>query len=170
MQVAVSYSEAMKRKYPEPIVIAIARDSLGKYNPITLGWFMPTSHQPPMVAISVAYARHSYAGIKDAGAFVVSFPSQTMKEETLFFGTKSGRDIDKLAAMRAETMPASAIDGVLLKHAVANFECVLEAEQPTGDHAIFVGRVVAAHVNVDPTVRRIYTLDATYGMGPIQPL
>jgi len=49
MQVQTEYTSAMSRKYPEAVVVAIARDSLGKCNPITLGWCMPTSHVPPML-------------------------------------------------------------------------------------------------------------------------
>ena len=52
MQRAASYDEAIGRKYPEQVVIAIARDSDGKFNPITLGWVMCTSGKPPMMAIS----------------------------------------------------------------------------------------------------------------------
>lgn len=170
MQQEVSYGEAMRRKYPEPIVIGISRDSQGKYNPITLGWFMPTSHEPPMIALSVAFARHSYGAIRDSGCFVVSFPSEHMKEETLFFGTKSGRELDKLAAMKTRVQRARMIDCVLLVDAVVNLECILKAELPTGDHAIFVGQVVAAHVNADSTVRRLYTVDAHYGMAAVRPV
>jgi flavin reductase (DIM6/NTAB) family NADH-FMN oxidoreductase RutF len=46
----------------------------------------------------------------------------------------------------------------LLSDAVANFECVLESELLTGDHVIFAGRIVAAHVNEDPDVVRLYNL------------
>ncbi len=37
MQHAVIYAEAIVTKYPEQIVVAIAKDPKGKYNPITLG-------------------------------------------------------------------------------------------------------------------------------------
>ena len=169
MQVKTSYGEAMRRKYPEQIAIAIARDLQGKYNPITLGWVMPTSHAPPMLAISVAFARHSYEAIRQAGEFVVSFPSSAMAEDALFYGTKSGRDMDKLAVCGTKTEPASEMDCVLFTDAVANFECVLESETKTGDHAIFAGRVVAAHASDDASARRLYTLSDGYEMGPAAP-
>ena len=64
--------------------------------------------------------------------------------------------MDKLVAHGTATQPATKIDCVLLSDAVANFECVLEGEVVTGDHAVFVGRVVAAHVNEDIEARRLY--------------
>ena len=169
MQVETSYAEAIVRKYPEQVAIAIAKDSAGKYNPITLGWTMITSGDPPMMAISVAHQRHSLGAIRQAKAYVISFPSAAMAEEALFFGTKSGRDIDKLAALKTATQPAKEIDCVLLADAVANFECVLEGEMTTGDHVILAGRVVAAHMNDDISVRRLYTLGSGYDMGAVAP-
>jgi len=169
MQVESSYAEAIARKYPEPIAIAIARDPQGKYNPITLGWVMCTSHEPPMLAISVGLTRYSLEAIRHAKEFVIAFPSTNMAEDALFFGTKSGRDVNKLEARQTPTLPATKIDGVLLADAVANFECTLDGELHTGDHVIFAGRVVAAHVNSDPAVRRLYTVDKNYKMAGVTP-
>ena len=81
-----------------------------------------------------------------------------MASEAQLFGTKSGRELDKLAAAGCRTEPATTIDGVLLADAVANFECRLVSELQTGDHVIFVGQVLAAHMHQDPTVRRLYSL------------
>ena len=158
MQVQTPYDQAIARKYPEQVVLAIAKDSNGKYNPITLGWIMFTSHEPPMMAISVGLTRYSLEVIRQAGEFVVVFPSAAMASEALLFGTKSGHDVDKLAESGVKTQPATAIDGVLLADAVANFECKLVSEHPTGDHVIFVGEVVAAHMNRDASLGRLYSL------------
>ncbi len=156
MQVKATYEQAVAKKYPEQVVIAIAKDARGKFNPITLGWTMITSGQPPMMAISIGLGRYSLEVIRQAGEFTLCFPSSAMQADVLFFGTKSGRDVDKLAVRGTRTQPATEIDGVLLSDAVANFECKLESELKTGDHVLFVGRVVASHIHEDPTVRRLY--------------
>ena len=158
MQVSAKYTQAIARKYPEQVAIAIAKDPQGKHNPITLGWTMLTSHEPPLMAISIGHTRYSLEAVRHAREFVVSFPSSAMASETLLFGTKSGRDLDKLAAAGVKTQPASVIDSVLLADAVANFECKLVSELETGDHVLFVGQVVAAHMNQDGGVRRLYSL------------
>ena len=77
--------------------------------------------------------------------------------DVLVFGTKSGRDCDKLAQTGAATTPACKIDSVLLDDAVANFECKVVGEIETGDHTIFVGEIVAAHVSEEEK-RRLYNL------------
>lgn len=157
MQTETTFAQAKATKYPEQIVIAIARDPAGKYNPIALGWVMQTSADPPMLAISVGKTRYSLQALRTSGEFVIAFPSERQEPETMLFGTKSGRDTDKLAEAGPKTQPASKIDGLLLADAVANFECTLVGELETGDHVILVGRVICSHVNQQP-LRRLYTV------------
>jgi len=164
MQKQVSFGQANRLKYPEQVVIAIARDAAGKCNPITLGWAMQTSIAPPMLAISIGLPRYSHDVFARAAGFVIAMPSEHQEEETLFYGTRSGRDIDKLAEFGAKTQPAAEVDCVLLADAVANFECHAVGRLLTGDHTIFVGEVVAAHVH-EPDLARLYTLGQGYKMG-----
>ena len=168
MQVTSDFETAIARKYPEGVAIAIAKDSQGKHNPITLCWVMRTSFEPPMLGMSLALARHSLAAVRQAREFVVSFPSTEMAQDALFFGSVSGREVDKLAQSQVQTEPATVIDSVLLADAVANFECMLEAELQTGDHAIIIGRVVASHRHRDPGVRGLYAL-GEYRFGGVVP-
>ena len=163
MQRQASYSEAIASKYPEQVVIAIAKDSKGKHNPITLGWTMIVSGDPPMMAVSIGKTRWSLEAFRLAGEFVIAFPSEHQRAETMLFGTKSGRDTDKLAASGVKTQPASEIDSVLLAEAVANFECRLAGEMEAGDHVVFVGEVVAAHRS-EKDLNRLYTIGPDYKM------
>jgi len=165
MQKQVEYSEAVKTKYPEQVVIAIAKDIKGKANPITLGWTMIVSGNPPMMAIAVAKTHYSIEAITHSQCFTIAFPSAQMADAALFFGSKSGRDTDKFAEFDCETTPADKIDSVLLADAVANFECTLDLHMPAGDHIIFVGKIVAAHINTEPK-KRLYTLAPGHKLGP----
>lgn len=166
MQKQVEYSEAIKTKYPEQVVIAVARDKIGKANPVTLGWTMIVSGSPPMMAISVASRHYSIETIRHSRCFTISFPSSDMADAALFFGSKSGRDVDKFAEFDCATEPAKAIDSVLLCDAAANFECTLESETIAGDHIIFVGKVVAAHTNTKAK-KRLYTVGPGHKMGSV---
>lgn len=165
MQKQVDYSDAVSTKYPEQVVIAIAKDRNGKANPITLGWTMIVSGTPPMMAIAVASTHYSIECIRYSKCFTIAFPSAEMADAALFFGSKTGRDFDKLANSDCKTEPAKEIDSVLLTDAVANFECTLESQTTAGDHIIFVGKVVAAHTNTEPK-RRLYSIAAGHKLGP----
>ena len=166
MQIETPFNEAILKKYPEQVVIVLAKEKSGRVNPITLGWVMITSHVPPMMAISVGENRYSLGVIRKAGEFVIAFPSVLQEKETLLFGTKSGRDTDKLEVSGISTSPAKKIDCLLLDDAVANFECRLVGEFPTGDHVIFAGEIIVAHVNPD-SQERIYTVGKGYKMSGI---
>ena len=150
MQKQVEYSEAIKTKYPEQVVIVIAKDKQGKANPVTLGWTMIVSGSPPMMAIAVAKKHYSIEAITHSECFTIAFPSSEMAEAALFFGSKSGREIDKFAEFECETAPTKEIDSLLLASATANFECTLESQVPAGDHIVFIGRVVCSHINTEP--------------------
>jgi len=164
MQKETEYSDAIKTKYPEQVVIAIAKDKNAKANPITLGWTMIVSGNPPMMAIAVAKTHYSIEAITHSKSFTIAFPSSEMAEAALFFGSKSGRDTDKFAEFDCKTEPAKAIDSVLLTDAVANFECTLESRIPAGDHIIFVGEIVSSHINTEPK-KRLYTIGPGHKLG-----
>lgn len=166
MQKQAEYSEAIRTKYPEQVVIAIAKDKKGKANPVTLGWTMIVSGSPPMMSIAVAKKHYSIEAITHSKCFTISFPSADMTDAALFFGSKSGWDIDKLAEFDCKTEPAKAIESVLLADAVANFECTLESQVPAGDHIIFVGKIVASHINTEPK-HRLYTIGPGHKLGPV---
>jgi len=165
MQKQVEYEKAGKTKYPEPIVFVIAKDANGKANPMTAGWTTNVSSSPPMKAVALVPKRHTTAAIRHSKCFTIVYPSAEMDAEALFFGTKSGRDIDKLDFTGCKNEPATKIDSVILSDATANFECELEDEIAIGDHILFVGRVVASHMNTEPT-KRLYTVAPGGKMGP----
>jgi flavin reductase (DIM6/NTAB) family NADH-FMN oxidoreductase RutF len=125
---------------------------------------MCTSFKPPMLAISIGLSRYSLEAVRGAGEFVVAMPSADQEKAVMLFGTRSGRDTDKLAAAGVKTSPAGKIDCVTLDDAVANFECRLAGELATGDHVIFSGEVVRSTMHPDKP-SRLYTVGAGHIMG-----
>jgi flavin reductase (DIM6/NTAB) family NADH-FMN oxidoreductase RutF len=125
---------------------------------------MIASGKPPMMAIGVAAKHYSIETIRHSKCFTIAYPSAEMADAALFFGSRSGRDVDKLAEFDCKTELAKAIDSVLLADAVANFECTLESETVAGDHIIFLGKVVAAHMNTEAK-KRLYTVGPGHKLG-----
>jgi flavin reductase (DIM6/NTAB) family NADH-FMN oxidoreductase RutF len=159
MQQQVDFNEAIKKKFPEGVAILVVKDAAGKANPITLGWTMQVSQKPPMWAVALREERYSTEHIRLKKCFTLVLPTVEMGHDALFFGTKSGRDMDKFEKRGTKLAPAKEIDSVLMEDAVANFECVLDGEMTAGDHVIFTGRVVACHINTAPC-KRLYTVEA----------
>lgn len=169
MQIKTAYETAILKKFPDPVAVLIVKDAQGKCNPMALSWSTLTSHEPPMMAVSIAKTRYSLAAVRESKSFVVSFPTSNMDKDVTYFGSSCGRDVDKFAERSVKTQPASEIDCVLIADAVANFECVVESELETGDHVLVVGRVVASHVGEDAAARRLFTLQSGQLGGVISP-
>ncbi|NOZ20345.1 MAG: flavin reductase family protein [Planctomycetes bacterium] len=164
----VSVSKAWNKKYPEQIGLAVTVDAEGTANVIALGWVMPTSGSPPMVAISIGHGRYSHELIQQCKEFVLAFPNEDQGREMLFCGTKSGRDVNKEKESGFEFVPAKKVKPPLLTGAVANLECRLVSQHETGDHTIFVGQILTAHI--EEGKGRLYTLGggAFGGVKPIE--
>ena len=142
----VTAHDAIKRKYPEWIVLLVTIDPAGKVNVMPSGWSMVTSFEPPMYAVSVGHARYSHEMIESTGEFTVAVPGPEMGNSIRYCGTRSGRDGDKLPGSGLVITPAEQVRTPLIEGAVANLECRLVNQLDTGDHTIFVGQVLAAHV------------------------
>jgi flavin reductase (DIM6/NTAB) family NADH-FMN oxidoreductase RutF len=127
---------------------------------------MIVSGNPPMMAIAVAKKHYSVEAITHSKCFTIAFPSSAMADAALFFGSKSGRQIDKFAEFECETEKAKEIDSVLLADAVANFECTLESQVPAGDHIVFIGTVVCSHMNTEAR-KRLYSIGPGHKLGPV---
>ena len=164
MQTPVPYAKAFAARPPREVVIGIAKDVQGKYNPITLGMFTHVASSPPVLAVSIAKEQYSLEAFRLTRAFVIALPSAAQADETMLYGTKSGRDCDKLALAGAKVQMATKIDCVLLSDASANYECKLIAETAIGDHVIVFGEVVASHV-AQPPLPRLYIIGPGYKMG-----
>lgn len=118
-----------------------------KPNIITLAWAMPTSINPPLVAISIAPKRHSHKLIEETKEFVVNIPPVKILKETLFCGRRSGRNYDKFKEAGLTPSPAKKVKPPIIKECVAHLECKLHSQFSAGDHTIFVGEIVEAYAD-----------------------
>jgi len=145
--IEVSWSEAVRRKYPEPVVLVVSCDAEGKPNVMPAGWSMITSRSPPMLAVSIGHGRYTHKLIEETGEFVIAFPNEEMMNLIKYTGSCSGRDVDKFAEYGIETVKSRYVKPPLIKDAVACFECKVRGKFMTGDHTIFAGEVLASYIS-----------------------
>ena len=76
------------------IVTAGTKD---KFNSMTISWgSMGTIWNKKVITIYIRPERYTYEFIKNNDYFTVSFYDNKYKDKLLVFGTKSGKDIDKV--------------------------------------------------------------------------
>ena len=132
---------------PRLTVLATSVDKMGKPNIITLSWAMPISFDPPLVAISVGTRRYSHELIEGCKEFVVNIPPHAILKKVQLCGSRSGRAADKFAEAGLTSIASKRVRPPRIKECIAHLECKLVGRLQTGDHTIFVGKVVAASVD-----------------------
>lgn len=102
--------------------------------------FTSVSLDPPLVGFFPAVTSSTWPGIRAAGRFCVNVLASHHEKVSRTF---AARGIDRFAQVPwHDRAGAPALD-----EAVAWIDCTLEAELPTGDHTLVLGRVVAMHAN-----------------------
>ncbi|MBI4683165.1 MAG: flavin reductase family protein [Nitrospirae bacterium] len=124
--------EALELASPFPYVLAVTLDKRERPNIMGLSWWMFTSWDPLMIAISVGHQKYSHECLEHHKEFVLCFPSEGQEKDAWTCGTKSGRDMDKLIMKQIET----------------------------GDHTVYIANVVATHGNPD-LVNHLYSIHYT---------
>jgi len=135
--------------YPAPVTLVTCGGGEVKPNIITIAWAANLCSQPPMIGIGVRPGRYSHSLIKESGEFVVNIPRPEMVEVCDRCGTVSGRDVDKFAAFGLTPLPASQVKVPLIAECPINIECQVRQILPLGAHHLFIGEVVAVHLDED---------------------
>ena len=96
-----------------------------KTNAMTIGWGSVGFYWgKPMFVVPVRQSRHTHDLIQAEGTFTVSVPAKdTMNEELLFCGTKSGRDVDKFAVLNLQKLPGRAQPVPVIGACPLHYEC-----------------------------------------------
>ncbi|MDD4850133.1 MAG: flavin reductase family protein [Gemmiger sp.] len=131
---------------PEPPVL-VSCGPKDAPNLITVGWCGTICTQPPMISISVRPERFSHHLITESGVFAVNLPTESLVKAVDWCGVKSGRELDKFAALGLTATPATQIDTALLAESPLNLECRVKQVIPLGSHDLFLAEVVAVDVD-----------------------
>ncbi len=149
---ACTAREAFTRFKPESCVFVISVEPDGRPSGMVAGWNMKCSWEPPLFAVSLSKNGYTHRLIQESREFVVAVPNKHLEAAVEFFGSTHGNEVDKFKATGIATVPAHHIRPPLLKDATINMECVLETEVDSGDHILFIGRVVAAYFDENKKV------------------
>lgn len=148
----VSIKESFDKFKPESCVFVISIDENGKPSGMIAGWNMKCSMEPPLFAVSLSKKGYTHKLIQQSKEFVIAVPNKDLEEALLLFGSTHGNEIDKFAEAKIETAKAEFVKSPLIKNATINFECELFKEVDSGDHLIFIGKIVASYTNKDKKV------------------
>ena len=132
---------------PMPVVMVSCQLPGEKPNLITLAWAGIASSKPPTISIAIRPSRYSFEIIKKTGEFVIAVPDKSMVEAVDYCGCVSGREVDKFAKTGLTPIEASEVKPPLVAQAPINLECKVSQLLDLGAHHLFLGEVVAVHVD-----------------------
>ncbi len=143
----VTSKEAFNKYRPNNVVFVISVDEDGKPSGMIASMTTKCSNTPPMMAVAISNEGHTHKLIRESKEFVIAVPNKGLEKEIEFFGSTSGKEVDKFKETKLATVPAQCIKTPLIRDATVNFECKLVGEMPVGDHILFVGEVLASYIN-----------------------
>jgi flavin reductase (DIM6/NTAB) family NADH-FMN oxidoreductase RutF len=146
MKEAITPKKALRLINHGPVVLVTTLNHAGKPNVATIGWVTPISMEPTLVAIGVNPDSYTCELLRETREFVLNIPNTQLLNETHYFGSVSGREVDKLQTMELTRMAATHVNPPLIRECIGHLECHLYSSAPMGDHHLFVGEVVAASV------------------------
>ena len=114
-----------------------------KINGMTAAWVSKTSRNPPMVTVSIGDTSYTNELIKKAKYFVVNTLTEGQQETGKHFGFVSGREADKLMGVGFFEAESGA---PILERAMSYLECELFDTSITGDHTLFIGKVIGGRI------------------------
>ena len=122
-------------------------------NAFTAAWLMQVSFDPLLLALSVNPGHASFPLLVRGGALAVSVLSRNQLDLARHFGTRSGRETDKLAGVSWHTGRTGA---PILTEAAAYLECRVTGRIPAGDHEIVIARPVAGEILLPDAIPLTY--------------
>lgn len=135
----------------------------GKTNTMTIGWgSVGIMWRKPVFTALVRQSRFTKELVEQSGEFTITLPLSEMKEALALCGTKSGRDMDKIAAAKLTLADSQAIATPIIATPGLQMECkvvfkqtmqaenLAAAEQAScyadGDyHTLYFAEIVAAY-------------------------
>jgi flavin reductase (DIM6/NTAB) family NADH-FMN oxidoreductase RutF len=109
----------------------------------TAAWVIQASFDPLLLALSINPDNASYPLLHAGGGFTVNVLKRDQQDLARRFGTRSGRDEDKLAGILWHSGRSGA---PILEDSLAYFDCELTGRLQAGDHELVLGRVTDGRI------------------------
>jgi flavin reductase (DIM6/NTAB) family NADH-FMN oxidoreductase RutF len=125
-------------------VSVVTTNSHGKIAGLTVNAFCSVSLDPPLILVCVDLKSNTLSYIRESGSFAVNILSNQQEQLSRCFAVPSSERYQNFchASFHIAATGAPIIDDVL-----AFIDAHVIAEYPGGDHAIFLGEVVAMGTN-----------------------
>ncbi len=132
------------RMFTYGMYVVTTADEGGDAGAFTADWCTQVSFEPRLIALSVEQDAHSLGVLRKSGMFAVNILETGQREIAGQFGKATAKVGNKLEGVAYAT---GSTGSPLLEQALGAIECRVIHEHTVGDHILFVGEVMNAHLN-----------------------
>ena len=134
---------------PTPVWCVGSYDKEGKPNVMTIAWGGICCSKPPCVTISLRKATYTYGNIMERKAYTLSVPTESHVREADYFGTASGRDVDKFKETGLTPIKSELVDAPYVAEFPMVLECMVIHHYEIGLHTQFIGEILDVKIEED---------------------
>jgi flavin reductase (DIM6/NTAB) family NADH-FMN oxidoreductase RutF len=127
---------------PTPVWVIGSYDKEGEPNVMTAAWVGICCSRPPCVTVSLRKATYTFGNIMERQAFSVNIASESFAKEVAYFGSVSGRDVDKFSTTELNPIKSDFVDAPYIKEFPLVIECKLLQTIELGLHTMFIGEIM----------------------------
>ena len=137
--------------YPSPAGLIVSIDENKKPNVMTVAEvFNIGLKNPAIIGIALRKATYTHSLITKSAQFTVNIPTIATLDKVDLIGSISGRDgLDKFSEYGLTPLASTQIEAPIIEECPVNLECKLLNVSEVGDHDLFLGEVLAMHVDSD---------------------
>ena len=157
-----SFENTMTHLSKGGLLLASTKRS-GESNLMTIGWgTIGITWGRPILYVLVRPSRYTYEFIEDSGEFTVNVPTPDMSSFVGLCGSKSGRDVDKLAEFSMSATPGHTVKSITIDRCPLVYECavvhkndiipaelvsdIVSSSYPSGDfHRVYFGEILGTY-------------------------
>ena len=160
---AFDYANVICKALPKGVLLTTACD--GKVNTMTIGWgHIGVEWSKPIFVAYVRESRYTHEMLEKSGEFTVNIPLDGCDSKILSIcGTKSGRDMDKIAQLGLDLEESENVAVPGIRQLPLTLECkvifkqdqplekipsdIIDRFYPKGDaHTAYYGQIVGAYI------------------------
>lgn len=135
---------------PLPVTLVTCRskkENESTDNIIPLAWVGIVEHHPQLISIIIGKGKYSARTIEKTREFGIGLATVDMMEKVDSCGHTHGDKVDKFKMTGFTKVAAQKIDVSLIKECPICMECVVEKVIPFEMHEMFIGKILATHIN-----------------------
>ena len=153
--------DRFKRFLPLPVTLITTMDAQKIANAAPYSCVMPILRPLNLIALASALPRDTLRNIRENGEFVINVMGRPGFRQALQCARSYPPEIDELAEVGLETVPAKKVAPPRVRQAVGWIEAVLDKEVTGENYVLIIGRVLCAEIN------DLYWQDDTLQEAPI---